>query len=180
MAKKGRKPILDDVKRREIVAILSVGGTRRMASLYVGCSTSTIQAAALRDPDFAESLRRAEQQAQIAPLRRILEAAQDPKQWRAAAWLLERKNPEEFAARRPNVVPLEKLGALVADLVEAVTVDLPDRYRKSVVKRAMTLAQTLGRQGDPPPAPPHELDTAEATHKAATGGRAPGPADQPG
>ena len=35
-SKPGRKPVLDDAKRREICAILAIGGTRRMAARYVG------------------------------------------------------------------------------------------------------------------------------------------------
>ena len=38
----GRKPAPDDAKRREIFAILAIGGTRTMAARYVGCSLDTI------------------------------------------------------------------------------------------------------------------------------------------
>jgi hypothetical protein len=57
-SKPGRKPGLDDAKRREICAILAIGGTRRMAAHYVGCSVDTVGRTALCDPAFAAQIRR--------------------------------------------------------------------------------------------------------------------------
>ena len=62
MAKCGRRPVLDEIKRREILAILAVGGSRRVAAKYVGCAVSTIQNTADRDPQFAAQLHRMEYQ----------------------------------------------------------------------------------------------------------------------
>lgn len=59
MAKRGRPPVLDEFKRGQIVGMIAMGGSRRTAAGYVGCSVSTIQNTADRDPQFAESLRRA-------------------------------------------------------------------------------------------------------------------------
>ena len=39
-----RPPVLDDAKRREILAILAVGCSRRAAAQYVGCAPRTIRA----------------------------------------------------------------------------------------------------------------------------------------
>ncbi len=60
MAKRGRPPVLDEMKQREIVAILSMGCSRRTAAHYVGCAHSTIQYTAERNDKFAEKLDRAE------------------------------------------------------------------------------------------------------------------------
>ena len=56
MAKRGRPPVLDEGKQREIVAILTMGCSRRTAAQYVGCAPNTIQSTAERDPKFAEKL----------------------------------------------------------------------------------------------------------------------------
>jgi len=58
--RRGRPPLLDAAKRREICAIVACGGTRTVAARYVGCSIDTIARAAERDPVFAEQIRRAE------------------------------------------------------------------------------------------------------------------------
>ena len=98
MAKRGRPPILDELKRREILAILTVGCRRRTAAKYVGCTVQTISNTAARDPDFAKQVRQAEQQAEIGALKEIREAGKEPRHWRAAAWLLERRNPDRLRA----------------------------------------------------------------------------------
>ena len=96
----GRKPLLDEAKRREICKVLAVGGTRTMAAAYVGCSLDTIARAAKRDRAFAEELRRASVECEIRCLRNLSKAAQEPKNWRAAAWMLERLYPERYARRK--------------------------------------------------------------------------------
>ena len=95
----GRKPLLDEAKRREICEILAVGGTRTMAAAYVGCSLDTIARTAQRDRMFAKQLRKASVECEICCLRNLSNAAQDPKNWRAAAWALERLYPERYGRR---------------------------------------------------------------------------------
>ena len=80
------KPILDEVKRQQICAILGVGGTRQMTADFLGCHVDTIRNTAKRDPDFSKQIRRAELTPEIAYLKSIQTAAADSKQWRAAAW----------------------------------------------------------------------------------------------
>ena len=43
-------------------------------------------------------------------------AAQDPKQWRAAAWALERLYPERYGRRKPGTITHEQLFQLIAGL----------------------------------------------------------------
>src|SRR5579859_1116455 len=81
----GRKPLLDEAKRRQICEILEIGGTRTMAAAYVGCSLDTIARAAKRDRAFAKELRKASVECEIRCLRNLSRAAENPSQWRAAA-----------------------------------------------------------------------------------------------
>ena len=53
----------------------------------------------MRNPEFFEDLRKAELAAQIVPLHALRKAASN--NWRAAAWLLERTQPNAFGPRRP-------------------------------------------------------------------------------
>jgi len=103
-SKPGRKPVLDDAKRREICAILAIGGTRRMAAHYVGCSVDTVGRTALRDPAFADQIRKAEVGSEILFLRNLRDACQDAKQWRAATWALERFFPDRYGRRTPRTI----------------------------------------------------------------------------
>src|SRR5580693_8951341 len=110
------KGILDDYKQGEICAIVMVGGTRRLAAEYVGCHPETIRRTCLRDPQFAERLRKADCGPEINLLRAIQIATKDPKQWRAAAWALERLFPERYARRRPGAITPEQLDEVIRQI----------------------------------------------------------------
>ncbi|NUQ63312.1 MAG: hypothetical protein HUU20_12605 [Pirellulales bacterium] len=84
---------LDAAARRLVIALVTNGSSRRTAARYVGCAPSTITRAAQRDPEFAAELVRAETTVEIQSLQAIRNAAKSDRYWRAAAWLLERKNP---------------------------------------------------------------------------------------
>lgn len=89
---------LDEVKQREICALLACGASRREAAEYVGCVPTTIANAARRDPDFAERLDRAEADYLLRNLRLINRSAS--RSWRAAAWNLEQMGAEDFHPTR--------------------------------------------------------------------------------
>ena len=136
MAKKGRRPVLDLFKRREILAILAVGCSRRTAARYVGCSPSTIQNTAEREPEFAAQLEHAETRAEIGYMKQIQQAVHKEPYWRAAAWALERRNPQEYGLRRPEVLTLDEIKQLLAQFTEIVVAEVPvSQYRKNILKR---------------------------------------------
>jgi hypothetical protein len=93
---------LDAVKRATIVALVRLGASRRMAAGQVGCAHRTIARTAARNPRFAAELAAAESRADAKSLRLIDRATDQEKYWRAAAWVLERRNPEEFGQRKPK------------------------------------------------------------------------------
>jgi hypothetical protein len=137
--------VLDAIKKREIIAILSVGCSRRVAARYVGCSPKTIQNTAERDPDFAEGLRQAEERIELTQLKNIAAAARKAQYWRAAAWMLERTRPQQYASRRPDVVTREQLARLMVRFAQIVAEDVTvSRDRKTVIKRLDRLAADLG------------------------------------
>lgn len=134
---------LDEFRKREILAILSVGCSRRTAARYVGCSPSTISRTAERDPAFAEALHKAETKAQILFMKNIAAAAKKEQYWRAAAWALERLNPQDYAARSPNSVTLEQIRTLVSEFARIIVEEVPvAAHRKRILRRF----DRLGRQ----------------------------------
>ena len=145
MAKRGRPRILDGYKRREILAILAVGGTRQLAASYVGCALNTIENTANRCPEFAEKLRRKEQSFEFAYLENIRKAAQESRYWRAAAWALERLRPDRYAHRSPEVITLDQIRRLMAQLAGLISEEVPERYRKNVLKRLGAVFADLGQ-----------------------------------
>jgi hypothetical protein len=144
MARRGPKPILDATKRGQIVAIISVGCSQKVAAEFVGCHVSTIQRSAERDPKFAAELHQANGNAELSLVRNIRNAAKKEQYWRAAAWALERFFPEKSARRGPDVITLEQIGLLLAKFCQIIVESVPEKYRSTILKKADALALGLG------------------------------------
>jgi len=148
--KAGRPPVLDTFKKREILAILTVGCSRRIAAAYVGCDVTTIRNTALRDPEFAEKLGRVENQTELGCLRNIQNAAKKEQYWRAAAWILERRNPQDYALRHADAVTPEQLQSLLVAVAQIILGPVADpAARQHVIEQLDTLTTSLSQPPDP-------------------------------
>ncbi len=116
----GRPPVLNDEKRRQVISLLANGSSRRVAAQIVGCATSTIERTAERDPAFAERLRAAEKHVEIEALQCIRDAAKNGRHWRAAAWMLERHNPRDFAPKTPTTLSEQDVAHLALQFAQPV------------------------------------------------------------
>jgi hypothetical protein len=88
--------------------MLAAGTTRTSAAKFAGCRRLDLDAEIKRDPVFKQLVRQSELRPEMDSLRTLLEAARDPKQWRAAAWALERMYPRRYgASKREAVRPAE-------------------------------------------------------------------------
>jgi hypothetical protein len=105
----GRPRALDEVKLREIIALITAGFSVERAARYVGCAPSTIRRESVRNKQFNSDLRRASLTAELSPLQAIREAGR--KYWRAAAWLLERVDPQRFGKQDVRYVKPEQFEA---------------------------------------------------------------------
>ena len=143
----GARPYaLDEGKKREILAILTMGCSRRAAAKYVGCAPSTIVRTAQRDPVFAAQLERAESKAEIGYMKNIQKAAGHEQHWRAAAWALERKYPDQYAPRSPDAIPRDEVVATLTQLVDLIMQEVPVAcFRKPVLKRLQSLLAAIER-----------------------------------
>jgi hypothetical protein len=144
----GRPRALDDTKRREICALISAGSGVERAASYVGCSTSTIHREAARNAGFDEQLRRAELAAELEPLQLLRKKANT--HWRAAAWLLERFNPERFVKPQPMRVPRDEVVEILNRLAAMIIDSIPDvQMQGEVMLKFKTLLQEkFGDLGD--------------------------------
>lgn len=118
-------PALDESKKREVCAIISVGGSRRTAAKYVGCAVETIRRTALRDTAFGERLKRAESDLEVEHLQNIRNAGK--KNWRASAWCLERLYPHRFGVRPAPALTEEQISEMLAQFAEIVKAEVGDR-----------------------------------------------------
>ena len=141
---------LDDIQKREICAIVSVGGSLTTAAKYVGCSLATIRRVAKQDSQFEESLRRSESGQEFQHLTLIKEAAK--KYWKASAWLLERKFPDRYGSRKVDTVTPEELQRVLVEFATIIADEIPvAAHRKNVLARVERLAiglEAAAQQGD--------------------------------
>ena len=161
----GRPPVLDEEKRRTIIAMLANGSSRRVAAGYAGCAHTTLTRTMLRDGEFAAAVIAAEKNTEIDALRRIRNASRNDRYWRAAAWLLERRNPQDFAQRPPHAFTDQQIVQL---FLKAASPFIDKMSEEDVGQTLQRLDEMLGRiRFDPeeakvpylpPPLPPVWVD----------------------
>ncbi len=151
----GRPRALDEVKRREICALITAGCCTIDAARYVGCAVSTIHREAKRNSQFSYDLKRAHLAAELTPLHALRHAART--HWRAAAWLLERTNPQRFAKQNAKAIKPEDLVHFTDAIVDIIVEEIPDGgMRQRVASRLAELSQHVQREiwlADHDPAP---------------------------
>ncbi len=159
--KTGRPPVLDENKRRQVVAILANGSSRRVAAHVVGCSHSTIARTAQRNPDFAAEIEAAEYGVEVRALRQINAAADKGRYWRTAAWLLERRNPRDFAPKTPDAITPEAVAAIILKMLDSIIRKLSDEEFDAFQDKLYETARALHETNDlsrylssPPPSKP--------------------------
>ena len=132
--KRGRPRVLDEVKRREICALVAGGCSLREAAKYVGCGINTIRRELERNAEFSAGIRHSQTDAQLSPLRAMQQAV--GKHWRAAAWFLERAYPERFARRDPTTLNARQARHLLNEVIDIIRREIHDPYMQtSLVKR---------------------------------------------
>ncbi len=130
---------LNDEQRREIPAMLMVGLSRARAADYIGCTPEELYEFSQIDETFAAALRRAEATAELAHLRAVHEACKDPKNWRASLWMLERRYPDRYGKRPPNVVTHEQLNDIIKQMAEIILEETPDDEQREKILRRVEL-----------------------------------------
>jgi hypothetical protein len=140
----GRKRILDEAQRGEIIAVVTVTGSRSRGAEYVGCTVGAIDAAARRDPDFALRLQKAELGPVLTNWKTINAAAKDIRYWRAAAWALEHLYPEDYALRRPRSMSAEQIRRALTEFATVIVDEIDDEaVRTRIIDRLEKLAHEL-------------------------------------
>lgn len=135
---------LDDIKKKEICAILAVGCDRKTAAAYVGCAVSTIYRTAHRDGKFAADLRYAESRCEVLHIKNINNASE--KNWRASAWALERRFPHQYGSRRAGTVSGRQITQALGEFARIVSAEIPaGDQRQRLLARLNALAKKFER-----------------------------------
>jgi len=145
----GRPKLLEDeVRRAEVCALIAVGCSRATAARYVGVHPDTIRRAACRNEQFAAELVKAESKHEINQLMNINQAARSDRYWRAAAWTLERKYPDQYRPRRAETITLGEISSLIGEVGEIVAQAMPAKESADHVReRFLALIDRLHSNG---------------------------------
>lgn len=160
---RGRRRILTSELQAELCRLIAEGATLEAAAETLDVSLRTIQRSRKEDQDFDHQVRLS------------LQAPPDPKQmmelaarthWRAAAWLLERSDPETYARRPVNTANPKQVEAALGFLLEAALQATPEANREAFFEKVNAAREqafdcvfpNLGPWGNPrapkcPPAP---------------------------
>lgn len=111
---KGRPRIITDANEKEILAILSIGGSRNTAADYVGIGRTTLHDHIDRGGSFSEQVKRAEASGQLKHLKKVGGADQ----WQASAWMLERKWPDEFGRKDRHEEQTDDMASVLTKLID--------------------------------------------------------------
>ena len=106
MAGKAKKPRKKQTTRsqkaikEEILENIKTGMTIEAAALLAGVARSTYYGYRETDPKFAEAADQASRFAEAVFLERIKQAAMDRVDWKAWAWILEKRFPDDYGKRQ--------------------------------------------------------------------------------
>lgn len=101
----GRPTIRTPENAGKVIAALKGGATYRMAAAAIGCDETTLIRWRHADADFASDCARAELAGSLELLKKIKAAASAD--WRAAAWILERRYPRDYGRHLLEVTGAE-------------------------------------------------------------------------
>lgn len=138
------RTVLDEVKKREICAILTMGGSRTIAAAYVSCHPNTIRNHILRDEAFAQAVEQAESKHEVAQLTYINNAGKEGRHWRAAAWMLEHRYPGRYGRRQSDRFTLEQVTHVLTQFAGVILDEVGEEaLRQRILSRLSELATSL-------------------------------------
>ena len=125
----GSSRIMTPERREKLCELLAESHTIEEASEAVGVSIRTVQRERKRDEDFDHEVLLALQKTPD-PLKLMEQAART--HWRAAAWLLERQNPEEYARKPVNTTSPKRVAAALRFVQEAALAAMPAEFHETL------------------------------------------------
>jgi hypothetical protein len=150
----GRAEVLTVEKREQIVGLIALGASNRMAAMHAGCAPNTIRNTAERHPAFQTQIDSARVRPEVNSLKKLNKAGDETRHWRLHAWMLERRWPEQFALRKPGTVTTLQMHELLEKVMAIVMQEVSkEADKKRIALRFETVLAELLREQDAEDAP---------------------------
>lgn len=131
--KHGRR--LTSQQLADVCSLLTLGCSRTSAAGLLGVDPNSINTDG-RPRRIAQQIAKAESRRELGYLTTLQQAA--TKDWRAAAWALERLNPDLFGRRKPEAISPAALAAAVRKLALRIDARITDETARAEVVAALT------------------------------------------
>lgn len=147
MAAFGRPTKLTSAVRKKITEAVIAGATWKDTAAYAGISRETLHVWRTENEEFAADLERAEGMAAIGHSLTVKRCS-DKGDWRAAAWWLERRRPEEWAKRDELALtgkdggPIQHEHGLTVEAADCTAEELELLERLALKQMARLAAET--------------------------------------
>jgi transposase len=120
--RRGRPTKYSPAVARKICKAVAGGCSREAAANLSGVSASALYEWQRQNPDFAESLARADAQFEKSSIAAIRRAGRQARNWPANAWLLERKFPQRYARVDRHLIQSQsEIKVLPDEYIKAIT-----------------------------------------------------------
>lgn len=136
------KRFFDERTRKSLIAMLSLGMSRRAAADSLGCHVATIYNEAARDRKFYDALLEAEAGFEIRHRKRIEDASKEIAYWRASAWAISQR--QKSCATR--AATREEIDRILAEFAKVLANEVPDKRARNRMLNKLCRAMGVTRK----------------------------------
>lgn len=142
----GRPRAINDEAAKKILDALRIGCTRDDAAASAGICARTLRNEIARNSVFAAAVGLAQAIGKQRLVARVNRSSRDD--WKAAAWLLERRWPKEWGKRSPDAVTPEQMASAIGRVVAMILEVVPQRYHNRVAAQVNQLTGKIADKSD--------------------------------
>jgi hypothetical protein len=145
-------PPLDIDRQNDVILVLAMGGTMKVAADFIGCTERTLYNNARRDKEFRKRIRRAKADVELSCLKAVRKASHDDQNWRASVQMMKYLDPDRYACKA-NTMPIKNAEKFMNEFAKLILsfVDNPATMQK--IDECLNQSKKTLRDGKTPKQP---------------------------
>lgn len=132
---------IDAAMEAKIIEKVKACGVKRLAASFVDLDYTTVYRHGVQNPAFATALDRAVDHCKLSLVAKV--AVAGTKDWKAAAWYLERKWTAEFGRRNADSVTPGQLASTIQQIMAIIAEDVPKKCLAKINEKITLHLETL-------------------------------------